>query len=187
MINGSSRLGLAQAGEFGFVLIAFSLQQGVIPRICPESCLLVIALSMLITPLLFILYELLSSRMGDEDHEPDEIDELGPVIIAGIGRFGQIVNRLVRASGFKTVVLDRDIETIQLMRRFGVRAYVGDPTRRTSCARQAFERQGAGVAMDDPATARDLIGIRAPTPGPAYHCARHGPDPRVQTVPSRSK
>ena len=56
---------------------------------------------------------------GSEDHEHDEIDEQQPVIIAGIGRFGQVVNRLVQMAGFKTTVLDNDLKTIQLMRRFG--------------------------------------------------------------------
>ncbi|MDK3073027.1 monovalent cation:proton antiporter-2 (CPA2) family protein [Sedimentitalea sp. JM2-8] len=124
-------LSLAQAGEFGFVLIAFSVQRSVIPIAISEKLLLIIALSMLITPLLFIIYDFISSRMKDSGtrHEADAIDEQGPVIIAGIGRFGQIVNRLVQASGFKTVVLDSDMETIQLMRRFGFKGFLGDPTR----------------------------------------------------------
>ena len=124
-------LGLAQAGEFGFVLVAFSVGQGVIPQDVAETLLLVVALTMLITPLLFILYELQSRRMGDvgAELEADEIDEDGPVIIAGIGRFGQIVNRLLQGSGFKTVVLDHDMETIALMRRFGFKGFLGDPSR----------------------------------------------------------
>ncbi|MEL7132476.1 MAG: cation:proton antiporter [Pseudomonadota bacterium] len=124
-------LGLAQAGEFGFVLVAFSVGQGVIPQGVAETLLLVVALTMLITPLLFILYELQSRRMGDAgaEIEADDIDEDGPVIIAGIGRFGQIVNRLLQGSGFKTVVLDHDMETIALMRRFGFKGFLGDPSR----------------------------------------------------------
>jgi len=124
-------LSLAQAGEFGFVLIAFSTQLNVLPPDLSEKLLLVIALSMLITPLLFIVYDLLSRRMQDKDpeHQEDEIDEQGPVILAGIGRFGQIVNRLVRASGVQTIVLDNNMEAIQLMRRFGVKGFLGDPTR----------------------------------------------------------
>ncbi|WP_135501607.1 cation:proton antiporter [Roseovarius aestuariivivens] len=124
-------LGLAQAGEFGFVLINFSNQQNVIPPQMSETLLLVVALSMLITPLLFILFEYISSRTTElaEAHEPDEIDAKGPVIIAGIGRFGQVVNRLVRSSGFDTVVLDHDLAAIQRMRRFGIKAFLGDPGR----------------------------------------------------------
>ena len=124
-------LSLAQAGEFGFVLISFSLQQNVILPSQGEKLLLVIALSMLATPLLFIAYEWLSRRTGDqsESQPADEIDAQGPVIIAGIGRFGQIVNRLVQSSGFQTVVLDNNLDTIQRMRRFGVKGFFGDPTR----------------------------------------------------------
>lgn len=124
-------LSLAQAGEFGFVLLAFSRQQNVVTGPIADKLMIVIALTMLITPLLFIIYDLLSRRMKEHaaQHPADEIDEQGPVIIAGIGRFGQIVNRLVRASGFKSVVLDHDMETIQLMRRFGVKGFLGDPTR----------------------------------------------------------
>ncbi|QFT93717.1 Glutathione-regulated potassium-efflux system protein KefC [Roseovarius sp. THAF9] len=124
-------LGLAQAGEFGFVLISFSGQNNVIPPELRETLLLVIAISMLITPLLFILYDYLSPRMIDpaESQEPDEIDAKGPVIIAGIGRFGQVVNRMIRSSGFDTVVLDHDLAAIQRMRRFGIKGFLGDPGR----------------------------------------------------------
>ena len=124
-------LSLAQAGEFGFVLVSFSNQQNVLPRGMGEILLLVIALTMLITPLLFILYDWLSKRMTETAETPDadEIDSTGPVIIAGIGRFGQVVNRLVRSSGFETVVLDHDLAAIQRMRRFGVKGFFGDPTR----------------------------------------------------------
>src|SRR6056297_3196113 len=94
-------LSLAQAGEFGFVLVAFSNQQNVLPRGMGEILLLVIALTMLITPLLFLLFDKLAWRMGEtaETPEPDRIDRSAQVIIAGIGRFGQVVNRLVRSSG----------------------------------------------------------------------------------------
>ncbi|HCP80130.1 MAG TPA: potassium transporter [Octadecabacter sp.] len=124
-------LGLAQAGEFGFVLIAFSLQQNVLTDTLGADLLLVVALSMLVTPLLFILYEVLSKRIASEtaDHPEDEIDEKGTVIIAGIGRFGQVVNRLVQSNGFSTVVLDNDLKTVQLMRTFGFKGFFGDPTR----------------------------------------------------------
>lgn len=124
-------LGLAQAGEFGFVLIAFSLQQNVLGQSLGDDLLLIVALSMLVTPLLFILYEVLSKRITTDtvDHPEDEIDEKGTVIIAGIGRFGQVVNRLVQSSGFSTVVLDNNLETVQTMRTFGFKGFFGDPTR----------------------------------------------------------
>lgn len=153
-------LGLAQAGEFGFVLVAFSVQQNVIPGPTSEKVLLVIALSMLITPLLFIIYDLLSKRMPDGvgTHEPDEIDAEGPVIIAGIGRFGQIVNRLVQASGFRTIVLDHNMETIQLMRRFGYKGFLGDPTRPELLKAAGLQKARVLVAaMDDRDSVTKLV------------------------------
>ncbi len=124
-------LSLGQAGEFGFVLISFALGIGALSPALAQKLLLMIALSMLITPLLFILYEYRTRKMASEDehHDADDIDETGMVIIAGIGRFGQIVNRLVRSAGFSTVVLDADLETVQTMRKFGFKGFFGDPTR----------------------------------------------------------
>ena len=153
-------LSLAQAGEFGFVLVSFSVGQGILPTGIAEILLLVIALSMLITPLLFILYEVISRHMtdGSTAYEPDEIDEEGPVIIAGIGRFGQIVNRLVQGSGFATVVLDHDMETIQLMRRFGVKGFLGDPTRPDILTAAGIkDARVLVVALDDPEAAITLV------------------------------
>ena len=153
-------LGLAQAGEFGFVLLSFAVQQHVLPLPLSETLLLVVALSMLITPLLFILYDMLSKRMHEEKSETaaDEIDETGQVIIAGIGRFGQIVNRLVRGSGYDTVVLDHNMETIQAMRKFGVKGFLGDPTRPELLhAAGISEARVLVVALDDPAACVKLV------------------------------
>ena len=153
-------LGLAQAGEFGFVLLAFASQLNVIPPALSEKVLLIIALSMLITPLLFIAFDQISKRLTEAspEHEPDVIDEEGPVIIAGIGRFGQIVNRLVQASGFKTVVLDYDMETIQLMRRFGVKGFLGDPTRPEMLKAAGIAKARVlVVALDDPENTAKMV------------------------------
>ena len=153
-------LSLAQAGEFGFVLLSFSVQQAVIPGDVADRLLLIVALSMLITPLLFILYEWLSKRMTeDQGHTPaDEIDEEGPVIIAGIGRFGQIVNRLVQSSGFNAVVLDHDMETIQLMRKFGFKGFFGDPTRPELLHAAGLAQAKVLVAaLDDPTANTQLV------------------------------
>lgn len=152
-------LSLAQAGEFGFVLLSFSRQQDVLPGGLVDRLSLVVALSMLATPLLFIIYDLLSKTIGEGDKpDPDEIDEQGPVIIAGIGRFGQIVNRLVQSSGFKTVVLDHDMETIRLMRQFGFKGFFGDPTRPELLhAAGLKEARVLVVALDDPAAAARLV------------------------------
>ncbi|MBP0484189.1 monovalent cation:proton antiporter-2 (CPA2) family protein [Sagittula salina] len=153
-------LGLAQAGEFGFVLVSFGLQQKVFPEALASRMLLVVALSMLITPLLFLLFDYLRVRFEaiTEHAEADEIDESGPVIIAGIGRFGQVVNRLVMSSGYRTVVLDKDMPTIQLMRRFGYKGFFGDPTRPELLHAAGLETARVLVAaLDDPKSNSKLV------------------------------
>ncbi|MEP5154193.1 cation:proton antiporter, partial [Planktotalea sp.] len=163
-IRGTDRwlftLGLAQAGEFGFVLTAFSVAQNVIPIALSERILLIIALSMLVTPLFFILMDIISKRLpaAAQDMQADEIDEDGPVIIAGVGRFGQIVNRLVGSVGFKTVVIDHDMDTIDLMRRFGFKGFFGDPTRPDMLrAAGLAQARVLVVALDDPEATLKLV------------------------------
>lgn len=123
--------GLAQGGEFGFLIVSFALQQAILTDPQAQTTLLVISLSMLLTPLLFIAHDVVARRMAPRTAEraPDKITETGRVIIVGIGRFGQVVNRLVRTSGLSTVVLDSDITAIETMRRFGVKGFFGDPSR----------------------------------------------------------
>ena len=153
-------LGLAQAGEFGFVLLGFAAQMNVLPTHLANKLLLVIALTMLLTPRLFMICEAVARRIPEraEKLEPDEIDEQGPIIIAGIGRFGQVVNRLLRGSGFKTVVLDHDLETIQLMRRFGIKGFLGDPTRPELLRAAGLDKARVlVVALDDPQQVTRLV------------------------------
>jgi monovalent cation:H+ antiporter-2, CPA2 family len=152
-------LSLAQAGEFGFLLVSFARNQGLLANDQGQITLLVISLSMLLTPLLFIAAAHLSSLLAQSAEQPaDEIDEKGRVIIAGIGRFGQVVNRLVRHSGLSTVVLDSDMATIETMRRFGVKGFFGDPTRP-----ELLEAAGLGeaavlvVAVDDRDSATRIV------------------------------
>jgi CPA2 family monovalent cation:H+ antiporter-2 len=134
-IGGADRwlftLGLAQAGEFGFVLLSFTVASSVIPTALAEQLLLVVALSMLLTPMLFIVYDrLLAPRFAEtQEREADEIDERGKIIVAGHGRFGGIVNRILLSAGFKTVVLDYQSEQLERLRAFGVKVFFGDAMR----------------------------------------------------------
>jgi CPA2 family monovalent cation:H+ antiporter-2 len=153
-------LSLAQAGEFGFVMLSTTVQTNVIPYTLSQQLSLIVALSMLLTPLLFIIYDRLENRMGEpsEDRDADEIDEHGTVIIVGIGRFGQIVNRLALAVGIKTVVIDHKIDQIDAMKSFGVKGYFGDPTRPELM--QAAGLRTARmliVTVDDKAAANKLV------------------------------
>lgn len=124
-------LGLAQAGEFGFVLIAFALANAVLAPANASLLLLVVAFSMLVTPLLFIVYDRLIAPLYSvaEDREADEIDEQGDVIIAGRGRIGGIVDRMLQSAKFSTTVIDYDSKHLEIVRKFGFRTYFGDATR----------------------------------------------------------
>ena len=124
-------LGLAQAGEFGFVLLAFSVSNGVLPPDLSGPILLVIALSMLVTPALFILYDrVIAPRYSaGQDREADAIEEKSKIIIAGRGRIGGMVDRMLTAAGHKPTVIDYSSQQLENLRRFGVHAYFGDATR----------------------------------------------------------
>ncbi|PTQ71328.1 monovalent cation:proton antiporter-2 (CPA2) family protein [Celeribacter persicus] len=153
-------LSLAQAGEFGMVLTTFSLQQGVLTSYLGERVLLVIALSLLFTPLFFMLHDYLRAKLSEraEDQPADEIDDQQKIIIAGLGRFGQVVNRLVQASGFQTTVLDHDLKTIQLMRKFGFKGFFGDPTRPELLHAAGIDSARILViSLDDPAASTQLV------------------------------
>ena len=155
-IKGSNRwlftLSLAQAGEFGFVLLSFSVQNHVIPFELSQTLALVVAISMFLTPGLFILFDkVILPRFESESNyrESDTIEEQGTVIIAGIGRFGQIVNRLLVSNGVETVVLDHQASQIDNMRQIGTRAYFGDATRPDMLHTAGIEHASALVVAID--------------------------------------
>ncbi|MEE2566172.1 cation:proton antiporter domain-containing protein [Hyphobacterium marinum] len=124
-------LGLAQAGEFGFVLLSFTIQNGIIPDDLRQTLSLVVALSMLLTPVLFIVYDqLIAKRMvAGRDTGSDTIDTQGTTIIAGHGRFGQIINRMLRAAGRETVVIELRSDFVENVRKLGIKTFYGDATR----------------------------------------------------------
>ena len=124
-------LGLAQAGEFGFVLLSLTVANGVIPGELADRLLLVVALSMLLTPVLFIIYDrIIAPRYSaSEEREADEITEKGDIIIAGHGRVGGLVNRILRGAGYETTVIDFSSAQLDMLRSFGFKAYFGDATR----------------------------------------------------------
>jgi CPA2 family monovalent cation:H+ antiporter-2 len=134
-LRGSDRwllaIALAQAGEFGFVLLAFSVTNGVLPAALADQLLLVVALSMLLTPILFIVYDrVIAPRFASrQQREADKIDKHSDIIIAGHGRFGGIINRMLRGMGYETTAIDFSATQLEILRRFGVQAYYGDATR----------------------------------------------------------
>lgn len=164
-ISGSDRwlftLSLAQAGEFGFVLLSFAHQQHVLPTELVQLLSLPVALSMFLTPGLFILFEkAILPRFSETENEQqaDEIDEKGSVIIAGSGRFGQIVNRLLVSNHISTTVLDYQASRIELMRSINVKSYFGDVTKPDLLHTAGIENaQLLVVAIDQPERALGLV------------------------------
>ncbi len=163
-IEGADRwlftLGLAQAGEFGFVLLSFTVANDVIPPVIADQLLLVVALSMLLTPALFILYDkVIAPRYAEaQSRDPDEIDDEAPIIIAGHGRWGGIVNRMLLGAGYHTVVLDHNSHQLDMLRTFGFKVFYGDATR-PDLLHAAGIRQAKMivVAIDDRDQATQLV------------------------------
>jgi monovalent cation:proton antiporter-2 (CPA2) family protein len=124
---------LAQGGEFAFVLISFAAQNQVIDTRIANLLVATVALSMVMAPFLFTINERLVQPMFSSqlnDREADEIDEKdNPVILAGFGRFGHIVGRVLNLQGVKTTVLDLDAEQVELVRKLGVKVFYGDAAR----------------------------------------------------------
>jgi glutathione-regulated potassium-efflux system ancillary protein KefC len=120
---------LSQGGEFAFVVFGSARASGVLAPEWLGLLTIVVALSMATTPLLLLAHDALASRRERREPPPDAIDTTGPVIIAGFGRFGQIVGRLLLANGVRPVVLDHDPEQVESLRKFGYRVFYGDATR----------------------------------------------------------
>ena len=124
-------LSLAQAGEFGFVLVAAAVGASVFGRELADLLLLTIALSMLITPLLFIFYEkIIQPRYeGVQRRKADSIQEKNDIILAGRGRVGGIIDRMLTVAGYNATVIDYDSRQIEIVQKFGMQSYFGDATR----------------------------------------------------------
>lgn len=136
---------LAQSGEFAYLLFAFASRRGVISTDVTNLLIAVVAVSMALTPFLMLINEkLVQPRLGTRERdkrEADAIEEENPVIIAGFGRFGNIVGRLLTANGIKATVLEYDSDQVESLRRLGFKVFYGDASRYdllcTAGARQA--------------------------------------------------
>jgi monovalent cation:proton antiporter-2 (CPA2) family protein len=142
---------ISQGGEFAFVLFAAGVSQHVIGEHMANLLTLAVTLSMAATPLLLILDETIFRAAEPEppDYEtPDGGDH--HVIIAGFGRFGQIVARVLRARHIPFTALDSNVEQVDFVRRFGAQIYYGDAGRPDILrAAQADKARGFVLAIDD--------------------------------------
>jgi monovalent cation:proton antiporter-2 (CPA2) family protein len=153
---------LAQGGEFAFVLISFVTGLGLLGIADAGMLVAVVAISMALAPLLMIFDEKVIQPMflrGGVMREPDLIDENdAKVIIAGYGRFGMTVGRLLNANGFKAVVLEHDTEQIDALRNFGYKLFYGDASRLDLLeAAGAREAEVLIVAVDDREKANEIV------------------------------
>jgi glutathione-regulated potassium-efflux system ancillary protein KefC len=125
---------LAQVGEFAFVLLQFGVSEHIFSKAFAAPLVAAVALSMGLTPLLFIILERFVlprvSKQSTEERPQDEIDRHDTsVVIAGYGRFGQMVGRILRANRIPVTILDLDPEMVEVVGRLGVKVYYGDASR----------------------------------------------------------
>ena len=146
-------VGLSQIGEFAFVIFGIGLAQGTLDRDIYNTLNAIVAVSMLTTPLLLVLYDRFAKRQLDQ-REEERIEEENPVIVAGFGRFGQIVGRVLLANGTPATLIDKDPNQVELMRSFGWRCYYGDASRLDLLEEAGIAKACLFVnAIDDPPTA----------------------------------
>jgi Kef-type K+ transport system membrane component KefB len=154
-------LALAQGGEFAFVLFQFAGGLDIIPAEQIKFLTLVVALSIATTPLLMLCYSrFIVPRFMSVLPELafDSIDEKNAVIIAGFGRFGQVIGRFLIGQGMKITVLEKDPDQIDLLRKFGFKGYFGDAARLDLLRSAGAEKAKLlVVVVDDVETSLEIV------------------------------
>jgi glutathione-regulated potassium-efflux system ancillary protein KefC len=152
---------LSQGGEFAFVVFGAAATARVFTEDTASMLVVVVALSMVVTPLVLMAYDRLAARKEGAAARPDA-DRIEPnedhVIVAGFGRFGQIVGRFLNANGVSLTVLDHDPDQIEVLRRFGFKVFYGDATRADLLrAAGAARARALVVAIDDIEDSLELV------------------------------
>ena len=154
---------LSQGGEFAFVLFRYAQGLDVIPASMADFWMLAVALSMAATPFLMLFYSRkirprFMSLLPERAY--DRIESQHPVIIAGFGRFGQVIGRFLTGQGVKITVLEKDPDQIELLRKFGHKGYFGDASRLDLLRSAGAENAKLLViAVDDPATGLQIAAM----------------------------
>lgn len=122
---------LAQGGEFAFVVFTLAMQNQLLDAHLRDVLIVAITLSMALTPLLVIGFANLVPKQvaSKPDYDHIDEDEYPRVIIAGFGRFGQIIARILRANQISFTAIESSIDQVEFSRRFGSKIYYGDPSR----------------------------------------------------------
>jgi glutathione-regulated potassium-efflux system ancillary protein KefC len=146
-------LALAQGGEFAFVLLSLTSTLQILDPEQTKLTTLVVAISMLMAPLLLMIYDKMLSNTNKTQAEfdkPENIESTKNVIIAGYGRFGQIIGRLLSAQGYHLSILDHSPSQIEMVKRFVDTVNYGDAARKDLLeAAGAQEAQLLVIAIDD--------------------------------------
>ncbi len=135
LANASARslaVAISQGGEFAFIILTVAVGGRIIERELADLLIAVVTVSMAVTPLMFLLNETVLKRWLEKPaaREFDALpDEESPVIIAGFGRFGQIVARILRAKRIPFTALEINPEHVDFVRKFGNKVYYGDASR----------------------------------------------------------
>ncbi|MDZ4727460.1 MAG: monovalent cation:proton antiporter-2 (CPA2) family protein [Leptospira sp.] len=127
-------LGLSQVGEFSFVLFSYSEQNGILEKELVSTLVAAVAISMALTPIFLLVFEkFIKDQLDDKTKSKGESDtienEENPVIIAGFGKFGNMLGRFLRGNGIPLTILDYDADRVAMLRRFDFKVYFGDATR----------------------------------------------------------
>ena len=148
---------LSQVGEFAFVVLAAAKASTVLPADTADLLTLIAALSMVTTPLLLIAFDRLA-RPDTSERPADTVEDTdAPVLLAGFGRYGQIVARTLLSAGIKPTVIDHDADTVDSARRFGFKVHFGDATQPDLLHAAGVGKARAFViAIDDTAQATRL-------------------------------
>jgi glutathione-regulated potassium-efflux system protein KefB len=145
---------LSMGGEFAFVIFTEAFRQGLIDHVLRDRVVAVVGLSMALSPLLVLAVGgwLREHPEAKFDRPADEIDHDNPrVIIAGFGRVGQIVGRMLRAAKIPFTALEHSVEQVENSRRFGTMIYYGDPSRADLLRAAHVEQADAFVLATDDA------------------------------------
>lgn len=148
---------LSQVGEFAFVVLAAAKASTVLPADTADLLTLIAALSMVTTPLLLIAFDRLA-RPDTSERPADTVEDTdAPVLLAGFGRYGQIVARTLLSAGIKPTVIDHDADTVDSARRFGFKVHFGDATQPDLLhAAGVGQARAFVIAIDDTAQATRL-------------------------------
>lgn len=124
-------LSISQGGEFAFVILGIAVKDAVMDKALADLLILVVTISMALTPILFMINERMTKQDARDDGpaDADLHDQEFPVIIAGFGRFGQIIGRMLSAKQIGFTALESDASQVDFVKRFGNKIYYGDASR----------------------------------------------------------